>query len=433
MQIQNSLHILIIDDDPLNIEIISAAASAPGRILHVAKTIAEALTIINKQVLSLILLDLFLPDGDGRTVLRQLKEQKRTYDIPVIVVTANNSPIVRKECIDLGAVDYFNKPLLLSLIKQSIIAHLNTDSTKNETHEKLDNNRQIINLQSRPDFIEEYSQLSKIAEASHSELWLGIVSVDNIETLSAHLTADATVKILRHLLLTIAVTVGERGFCARWGENEFLTLFSNMTANTVTEIHRQIIANNEETTSRIIPEAKSDIVELSVGLAEISVAETLNEALIVAERYLLAAKSVSGEKIIHSQLQTTFPDKKILIVDDDPVISGMIQFRLLREGFKTVVSGNGVEGWRDAIKYEPDLITLDIKMPMMDGFELLKKLRNDARFSNTPILLLTTQGNEKDVTRGFELGASDYMVKPFSPSELLVRIRRLMMNAVSSS
>ena len=74
----------------------------------------------------------------------------------------------------------------------------------------------------------------------------------------------------------------------------------------------------------------------------------------------------------------------------------------------------------------PDLVILDVKMPGLDGFEVLERLRGDARFAKTPILMLTSMGQEADVVRGFGLGADDYVLKPFSPVELAARVRRLL-------
>ena len=87
---------------------------------------------------------------------------------------------------------------------------------------------------------------------------------------------------------------------------------------------------------------------------------------------------------------------------------------------------NGAEAFEWASEADFDLAILDVKVPGMDGFELLERLREIERLSDVPIIMLTGMGSETDVIRGLELGADDYMLKPFSPSELLARVRRLL-------
>jgi DNA-binding response OmpR family regulator len=81
----------------------------------------------------------------------------------------------------------------------------------------------------------------------------------------------------------------------------------------------------------------------------------------------------------------------------------------------------------------PDLVILDVKMPGLDGFEVLERLRRSADFATTPIIMLTSMGQEADVVRGFRLGADDYILKPFSPTELSARVRRLLKRGRSAT
>ena len=86
-----------------------------------------------------------------------------------------------------------------------------------------------------------------------------------------------------------------------------------------------------------------------------------------------------------------------------------------------------------ALAAPPDLLILDVKMPGLDGFEVLERLRKNHRFARTPVIMLTSMGQEADVVRGFRLGADDYILKPFSPTELSARVRRLLKRGRSPS
>jgi len=99
---------------------------------------------------------------------------------------------------------------------------------------------------------------------------------------------------------------------------------------------------------------------------------------------------------------------------------------LVREGFAVMDFLNGEDAYNWAVDSSFELAILDVKVPGMDGFEVLERLRAIPRFNSTPIVMLTGLGGEVDVIRGLELGANDYMLKPFSPTELLARVRRLV-------
>jgi two-component system KDP operon response regulator KdpE len=115
--------------------------------------------------------------------------------------------------------------------------------------------------------------------------------------------------------------------------------------------------------------------------------------------------------------------KTILVVDDEPQVVQLIKMNLELEGFHVITATNGYEAMEKAIKDMPDLVILDIMMPGIDGFEALKKIRE---VSSTPVIFLTVKGTELDRVRGLDLGADDYITKPFSPRELVSRIKAVL-------
>lgn len=113
-------------------------------------------------------------------------------------------------------------------------------------------------------------------------------------------------------------------------------------------------------------------------------------------------------------------DKKILIVDDEKNIVEIIAFNLAKEGYQILKAFDGAAGLELAIAENPDLILLDIMMPKMDGYEVCKKIREK---KNTPIIMLTARAEEVDKVLGLELGADDYVTKPFGVRELMARVK----------
>ena len=113
----------------------------------------------------------------------------------------------------------------------------------------------------------------------------------------------------------------------------------------------------------------------------------------------------------------------ILLIDDDPLITGPLVKTLEQSGYQVMVADNGRDGLAQALQTEPELVVLDILLPEMDGWDVCRELR---RHSSVPILMLTALGDEVDRIVGLEMGADDYLTKPFSARELVARIRALL-------
>lgn len=114
---------------------------------------------------------------------------------------------------------------------------------------------------------------------------------------------------------------------------------------------------------------------------------------------------------------------RVLVVDDEARMIDFIRMNLELEGFRVLAAYNGLEALDQVRKHNPDLIILDIMMPQIDGFEALRMLRE---FSSIPVIMLTAKGEEEDKVRGLELGADDYVTKPFGARELVSRVRAVL-------
>ncbi|WP_338451395.1 response regulator transcription factor [Niallia oryzisoli] len=117
-------------------------------------------------------------------------------------------------------------------------------------------------------------------------------------------------------------------------------------------------------------------------------------------------------------------EKKVLVVDDEKSILTLIEYNLKQSGFDVITAMDGEEAKNLALQENPDLIVLDLMLPKMDGLEVCKELRQQKNF--TPILMLTAKDDEFDKVLGLELGADDYMTKPFSPREVVARVKAIL-------
>jgi two-component system phosphate regulon response regulator PhoB len=118
--------------------------------------------------------------------------------------------------------------------------------------------------------------------------------------------------------------------------------------------------------------------------------------------------------------------KQILVIEDEEDILALIHFNLIKNGFRVECATSGEEGHRKARDLRPDLILLDLMLPGMDGLDVCRQLHNAPDTKDCPIIMLTAKGEEHDIVKGLELGADDYITKPFSPQVLLARVQAVL-------
>lgn len=118
--------------------------------------------------------------------------------------------------------------------------------------------------------------------------------------------------------------------------------------------------------------------------------------------------------------------KLVYVIDDEPDISELVSLNLIKSGFSTKQFESGESFFAEMKKSLPDLIILDVMLPDSDGFEICKYLKSDANYSSIPVIMLTARGTEMEKILGLELGADDYVTKPFSPRELVARVKAIL-------
>jgi DNA-binding response OmpR family regulator len=117
---------------------------------------------------------------------------------------------------------------------------------------------------------------------------------------------------------------------------------------------------------------------------------------------------------------------QVLVIDDDPLILTILEHKLRARGCQVASAADGASGLAQARASPPDLIVLDMMMPIMDGWQVLQDLRTDPRLAAVPVIMLTARRGDSDVVGALDLGAADYVAKPFSPDELVARVTRLL-------
>ncbi|MCU4184970.1 response regulator transcription factor [Acidiferrimicrobium sp. IK] len=138
----------------------------------------------------------------------------------------------------------------------------------------------------------------------------------------------------------------------------------------------------------------------------------------------------TAQKDDHGAVLDTSPASRVLIVEDDPNVGDVVSRYLEREGYRVEVVADGAVGLQRALAEPPDLVVLDVMLPSMDGLEVCRRLR---QVHQVPVILLTARGGENDRVAGLELGADDYVAKPFSPRELTARVKAVLRRSAPGS
>lgn len=120
------------------------------------------------------------------------------------------------------------------------------------------------------------------------------------------------------------------------------------------------------------------------------------------------------------------PKESILVVEDEEDILELVKYNLGKEGYRVSAAASGEAGLKTARSSLPDLIVLDLMLPGIDGLEVCKILKNDSKTQHIPVIMLTAKGEESDIITGLEIGADDYLPKPFSPKVLIARVRTVL-------
>ena len=121
--------------------------------------------------------------------------------------------------------------------------------------------------------------------------------------------------------------------------------------------------------------------------------------------------------------------KKILIVDDEKQLVSLVRLHMEMSGYEVLSASDGEEALAVAKRDKPDLMILDLMLPKIDGWEVCKRLRTESKAGNIPVIMLTARSETEDKLKGFECGADDYITKPFSPRELVARVKRVLARA----
>ena len=411
--------ILVIEPDPDTAAMLEVILAAPNREVFVAGTAQEAERRLARDVFSLIVLELVLPDLDGRNLLVRLRAHAGTALTPVFVLSSFGRPQVKTECFALGADAFFEVPFDPADLAAAVTVHLQ----RRTRHDSTD---PLTGLPDRTAMEEAFDRARAFYDLTETPFCIALLDFDDFKAVNRIYGPPMGDEVLRRSASLIAQTLREFDLLGRWQGDRFCTLFPNTTVDEAARI-MDLASQAVHYEAFQAQNGQTFHVSFSTGIVTLKPTDTdLEGAVAKAERCIRKAKEGGARGRVLTEAHIVEPEPpSILVVEDDEDIAAIIAFRLEREGYRVIPFEDGKQAVAFAENHRADLVILDVKVPGMDGFEILSRLRKMPAYAHTPVIMLTSMGRERDVVRGFELGADDYILKPFSPVELSARVRRL--------
>lgn len=403
--------------------LLSAMDRAPEGEVRVVRTTTarDALGHLASDRFAVILLDIILADGDGRTLLRRIRDHPTHAEVPVVVADPVGSREMTEECRALG-VDAVLPP---GTPREDICrAVLDRVRPEGQPPADLWSAELAPGLLNRAEFREVFEQVTASLPSDAPAPLLARLAPDDLASASLDTSEEALGARVEELARAAVVSIPRGEGVARWERGDFAVLWTDVPLEE--GIRRLEEARLNLEAAGIGGDPAAPPVTFSAALAPVPPGVRLETAMDTVRTLLMEARRLGGSRLLHPGASTPRASHRVLLADDDPLTAAIVVHRLRREGMELIHVEDGLAALDEALKGNYTLLILDVKMPGIDGFDLLARIRETPALAETPVLMLTGMGREPDIVRGFALGADDYMVKPFSPAELMARVGRLL-------
>lgn len=424
--------ILIIDDDVQLVAYLKEALEQNPYYVSIALSAERGLRFFYESKPDLILLDIMLPDQSGIEVLNQIIGKAKKERIPVIMISAEHSKDVQLHAYALGAMDFIKKPvdidIFLALIK-------NRFELKREWQESIIID-ELTGAFNRKHFNQTMKLLLSDYRRSNRIFSLVLLDLDHFKSINdtyGHLTGD---EVLHAFAQFVQASIRVEDVFCRYGGEEFALFLPNTAAASAVQVVERI---QMQFAAKTFTAKKQDFhVTFSSGITEAASAEQSGDQLVgEADKALYASKNGGRNQttIYSDQLSSNNFDAvlKVIIVDDDPLVRRIVtsEFASWESDHMDRIDITGYASGPEFLqsewysKDEKYIILLDGIMPELDGVEVLERIRGSYPEENIVVIMLTGRNNQADIVHALQMGADDYVIKPFDMNELKLRIERL--------
>lgn len=413
--------ILVIEHDPQMSRLLETILAASDREIVPVDSAREALATLEDRPFALIILDLNLPDADGRSLLMSLRERSSTAGVPVIILSSMGGPQPKAECFALGADAYFEKPLAPEVLKAAVSARLH----RSVEHRREARQDALTGLPNRAAFREGFQRAIALAARKQEPASLALLDFDLLKRVNealGHVAGDAA---LRHAAGAFTASLRRSDFLARWGGDEFALLLPNTPILGARFALDKLFAALAASPFRTL-DGRPVGISFSAGLVSLPPDATLEAAIAEADRCLYLAKSGGRARIVTESDPALPQTQRILLAEGDDQVAALVMDSLSREGFQVIRCRDGENALRAALATPCSLWILDLQQEHAMGRGLLADLQAHWRGHRVPVLMLAPMGRDQAVAQGFRQGADDYLIKPFTAQDLTARVHNLL-------
>lgn len=415
--------VLIVGGDSACFDQVAAAlASLQHPVVH-APSGADAQRMLRERPVVCVVLNVVLPDVDGRTLLTQLRENSTTASIPVLLLAERIDETLREDSQMHAADAHLEQPRDIAAIAEWVQSRLRrAPETAKSARRDL-----LTGLLNRAAFRESFERIAQESAQAREPLAIATISVDSSRAVLSGLDAEAREDILQSFGLLLSKSLRATDVVARWGLYEFTALFPGEDHAGGLRAIEKVIEKLQGQTFSAGGGAPISIA-ISAGVAVVAVGESLDDAMTETERYVYQASSRGGNLVMSGEAHTPAVRRpRALLLVRDAVTTHVLQQLLEKDHFQVAALDHwDPDATEEIAKQRQHLVVIDETLPPSGGLEALQALRGNRRISRTPIIMLVASGSEAIVTRALELGANDYIVRPFSPSAFIGRTHRLL-------
>ncbi|NNF14669.1 MAG: response regulator, partial [Gemmatimonadetes bacterium] len=343
-----SRRILVIEDDPEIQYLLSVVLAAADREIVAVGDGEAAQHALAEGFFDLVLLDLILPDLDGRTLLTRIREDPATATTPVVVISARSDADIREDCYGLGADAYIEKPFDPEGVEHEVSLRL----AKSAGRGRGGLSDPLTGLLNRAGLAARCSEATK-------DYGLALVQVDGFGALSEVWGWGAAEGVVRQVGDAIRSAVADDAVVGRLGGAEFAVYTPDPTEDDSTAVAERIL-ERVRTSELVGPDGEPVNPTASIGVVEVASDTALDEAVLRARQRLFRAREAGRNQVVDSDVRSEATTARVLVAEDDEISATILLHRLEKEGLDVVRYANGREAYEAALEEVPDLVILDI-------------------------------------------------------------------------
>ncbi len=410
--------IMVVDDNRLAAAMLSDILEQAGYLVLKAESGIEALRLVQQGPIDLVLLDIMMPDMDGYEVVRQLRNDTRTYNTPIILLSSFQGTAEKVKGFELGADDYITKPFVPAELLARVMAHLR---------------RSRLTMASNPltglpgnATIEERLMERVNSSRPFAVLYIDLDNFKAYNDAYGFLQGDEMIRLLADVLQQVVEQYGNKGdLLGHIGGDDFVLI---TTPDKIDIVCEQVIAQFESRSKQLYEVGSEELLPATLSIAAVTNEfQQFSDHLEVAKMAATLkqqAKSVARSTYVKSSRLAPSKDApSILIIDDDRLVSAVLQANFEQKGYSIMLVNSVLAATLAMRNYRPDLVILDVFLPGTSGFAFCQRLKSNRETAGIPVLMVSSTAVKE---QALEAGADAFLQKPFNITVLMQTVDQLL-------